>query len=544
MILLIPLALVLMIAMLYSFFREWKGVIMPFVIVVMSIVLSFGLMALLGWKISLITILMPIMLIAIANDYGIHLISHYQELVKKPGPKTMTGISKQIYTDLKRPILITGLTTIGGILGLLTHSMIPAAQLGVLTAAGIGFALLLSLWFLPAMLSYAKLPDQAAISKQEKAVRTGRWLNRFGRWVSHHPWWIVGLSILMAILGTLGIFLVRVDTNIEGYFRERSEVGHATALINEHFGGSQFISILFEGDVLLPEIMQRMEHYEEEIRKIPVAGSVSSPVTLLKELSKGFYTPGEAGYNQLPATAEEAYQFLEVFAMGGNEQAIEQFIDYNYEYSRIIISLKDGSNRAGKTLMNALDALTRDDPNVKFIAGDSLTNMELADMVVQGQISSLIFAIVVIFLLLSFIFRSPKAGILSTIPLTVAIVLLFGLMGVLGISLDIATALLSSIMIGVGIDYTIHFLWRFKVERARGLDHMEAVQVTLFTAGRGIFYNAFSVIVGFMALGISNFAPMRFFSALVVISITTCLFSGLLLVPAIVILTKPRFLDP
>jgi predicted RND superfamily exporter protein len=126
----------------------------------------------------------------------------------------------------------------------------------------------------------------------------------------------------------------------------------------------------------------------------------------------------------------------------------------------------------------------------------------------------------------------------------VAIVVLFGLMGVLGISLDIATALLSSIMIGVGIDYTIHFLWRFKVERARGLDHKEAARETLSTTGRGIFFNAFSVIIGFLALAISNFEPMRMFSALVVISITTCLISALLLVPAIVILTKPRFLEP
>jgi len=98
-------------------------------------------------------------------------------------------------------------------------------------------------------------------------------------------------------------------------------------------------------------------------------------------------------------------------------------------------------------------------------------------------------------------------------------------------------------MIGVGVDYTIHFLWRFKVERARGADHREAAHITLVTAGRGIIFNAVSVIVGFLALSLSNFAPMRFFSALVVISISSCLISALLLVPAIVILTKPKFLE-
>ncbi len=540
---LVPLALLLMVGMLYFFFREWKGVYMPFIVVAMSIVISFGVMALLGWQISLISILMPIMLIAIANDYGIHLIARYQELARRAEPMSMIAMCKQIYVDLKRPIVITGLTTIGGVLGLLTHSMIPAAQLGVLTSVGIGVALILSIWFLPAMLSYAKLPKASVIARQKKTSWTDRWLNRFSRWISYHPRLIVAITVVIAVVGTLGVFLIRVDTNIEGYFLGKSEVRRSTDIINNQFGGAQFISILFEGDVFLPEILRRMEGYEEEIRNEPAVGMVNSPVTLIKELSKGFYHAHEEGYNQIPETADEAYQFIEVFAMGGNEEAVEQFMDYDYEHARILISLKDGSNSAGKELLNKLKEMTRDDPNVLFITGSGLTKIELADMVVRGQVNSLVFAMVVIFILISVIFRSPKAGILSSLPLSIAIIVLFGLMGILGISLDIATALLSSIMIGVGIDYTIHFLWRFKIERAKGLDHKEAATETLCTAGRGIFFNAVSVIIGFLALSFSNFAPMRYFSALIVLSITICLISALVLVPAIVVLTKPRFLD-
>ena len=541
--LLVPLAMLLMVFLLYFSFREWKGVFMPFIIVTMSIILSFGVMALLGWEISLISILLPIMLIAIANNYGIHMIARYQELSRNNESLSMKEISMQIYHDLKRPIVITGLTTIGGVLGLLSHSMIPAAQLGVLTAIGIGFALVLSIWFLPAMLSFFRLPKTAATTGQNKMALADRWLNWFSRWVTHHPVRIVILSATVGVIGLIGVFFVEVDTNIEGYFLGRSEVRRSTELINDKFGGSQFISVLFAGDVLLPEVLNRIEEYEKEIVKDPAVGHVSSPVTLIKELSKGFYNPGEEGYNKIPATADEAYQFIEVYSMGGNQDAVEQFIDYNYEYARILISQKDGSNKTGKHLQKKLENLTRDDPNVQFIAGPSLTTIELADMVVEGQFKSLVFAMVVVFILLSIVFRSSRAGVLSCLPLSIAILVLFGMMGLFGISLDIATALLSSIMIGVGVDYTIHFLWRFKVERARGLDHKEAAHITLCTTGRGIFFNAFSVIVGFLALSLSNFAPMRFFSALVVISISTCLISALLLVPSIVILTKPKYLD-
>ena len=543
MIILLPVALLLMVIMLYSSFREWKGVLMPFLIVIMSMILSFGVMALLGWQISLITILLPIMLIAIANDYGIHMIARYQELAQGDATLSMKQISKQIYVDLKRPIVITGLTTIGGILGLLTHTMIPAAQLGILAAIGIGFALILSIWFLPALLSYFKPKMTLLKPRKQKLVSADRWLKRFSRLVTAHPRQVVLVAAILGLMGVAGIFFIRVDTNLEGYFLGRSETSRAIKLVNEKLGGSQYISVLFTGDVLSPDLLHRMEAYEKELLEDPAVGSVSSPVTLIKELSKGFYYPGEEGYQKIPATSNEAYQFIEVFTMGGNEEAVEQFIDYNYENSRLLITLNDGSNREGKRLWKKIQEMTKDDPDIKFIAGSSLTQIELADMVVNGQVKSLVLAMVVVFILLSLIFRSGRAGLLSALPLSVAILILFGLMGFFGIALDIATALMSSIMIGVGIDYTIHFLWRFKEERSRGIDHMEAAFISLTTTGRGIVFNAISVIIGFLALTLSNFAPLRFFGALVVISISACLICALILIPSIVILVKPKFLE-
>jgi len=542
-IVLLPIALLLMIGMLFFSFREWRGVFMPFVIVVMSIILAFGVMAAFGWEISLFSILMPIMIIAIANDYGIHLIARYQELSRNSEQLPMKEICKQIYGDLYKPILITGLTTIGGVLGLLTHTMIPAAQLGVLTAIGIGFALLLSIWFLPALLSYFKLKKRANKVKTSKRAPLDIWLNRIGAWVTHYPKRIVMGAIFISGIGILGVFFLQVDTNVESYFSKKSEVGRSTALINSKFGGSQFISVLFSGEVLSPEVLRSMEYYEQEISKNPTVGLVSSPVTLIKELSKGFYTADEAGYNQIPETADEVYQLMEVFALGENEDAISQFLDYDYENARLLISMKEGSNIAKKELLKELDVLTKDDPNVQFVAGAGLTEIELADIVVKGQLKSLVFAMAVIFLLLSLVFRSPKAGLLSSLPLSIAIVLLFGLMGLFGIAIDIATALLSSIMIGVGVDYTIHLLWRFKEERRLGQSHAEAMKTTIQTSGRGIVINAISVIVGFLPLTLSGFTPLKFFGALIVISIATCLVCSLLLVPAIVILFKPKFLE-
>ncbi len=541
---LLPIALLLMIIILLVSFKEWKGVLLPFAVVVMSMIFSFGVMAVLGWQISLISVLLPIMLIAIANNYGIHMIARYQELASGEETLSMVQICKQIYTDLKRPIIVTALTTIGGILGLLTHTMVPAAQIGVLAAIGIGFALVASIWFLPALLSYFKPLDKARIAKKKKLPLAEKGLKRIGKLVTTYPKKVVVASIVLSIIGATGLYFIKVDTNIEGYFLGRSKVAKGIELINTKLGGSQYLSVLFSGEVLSPELLGRMDAYEKELRKDPAVGNVSSPNTLLRELSKGFYAEDEEGYNEIPTTVNEVYQSIEVFSMGGNEAAVEQFVDFYYENSRILVRLKDGSNEEGKRLVKKIQDMTRDDPDVRFIAGPSMIKIELADMVVRGQIKSLALAMIIVFILLTIIFKSSGAGFLSVLPLTVAILVLFGLMGFLGITLDIATALISSIMIGVGIDYTIHFLWRFKDERIKGFDHREAAFNTLVTTGKGIIINALSVIVGFSALTLSNFEPLRFFGGLVVISITTCLICALVLIPSIVILVKPRFLEP
>ena len=141
------------------------------------------------------------------------------------------------------------------------------------------------------------------------------------------------------------------------------------------------------------------------------------------------------------------------------------------------------------------------------------------------------------------IFRSAAAGLIASIPLAASVIVLFGLMGILNIPLDVATALLSSVMIGVGVDYTIHFIWRFREEIQSGKSSNDAVLITMTTTGKGITYNALSVIIGFSILLISAFAPIKFFGFLIVVSIFVCLIGAMLLVPALILVWKPKFLE-
>ena len=179
-----------------------------------------------------------------------------------------------------------------------------------------------------------------------------------------------------------------------------------------------------------------------------------------------------------------------------------------------------------------------------LIGGFGVVLSDFAHAVVNGQVLSLSLATILVAILLMLLFRSFTAGFISVIPLVFSIIVLFGLMGYFNIELNIATAMLSSIMIGVGVDYTIHFLWRYREERREGLDPVQAVKKTLTTTGRGIIFNALSVVVGFAALFFSSFLPVQFFGFLIVVSISACLIGALVLIPALCLVLKPKFLEP
>jgi len=536
--------LIIMLIMLYLFFREIRGVILPFMVVVMAIIFSMGLIPLLGWKLSIITLLLPIMMIAIANDYGIHLMARYQELNWSDSSLSNGSLAKNVFTSLKTPILLTGLTTVAGILCLLSHKMFPAKQLGVVAAIGITFALLLSLLLIPSVLSFINKSRVRRFYKNGNRPFLDKILEKTGLLVISHPGKIVVAACLIALVAGGGAFMVHVDTDVINFFPEKHPVRKSSDIINKTFGGSQNIAVHIEGDLLDPELMQRIDTYTQMIDGLQEVGFVVSVSNVVREISKAMNDPADDLYDTIPFTREAIAQYLELYSMSANPEDLEKLIDFNYENAQILIRINNGSNNTIKSVLQDVHRITKDDPNIMRIGGYGLVVAEMAELVVRGQILSLIFAIIIIILIISILFRSYSAGIITAMPLAFALVILFGLMGYFRISLDMATAILSSIMIGVGVDYTIHFLWRYREERKiQNRTAKEAVIHTLTTTGRGITFNALSVIIGFSVLLFSSFAPIRFFGYLVIISIAACMVGALVIIPSLVLLLRPRFAE-
>ena len=261
-------------------------------------------------------------------------------------------------------------------------------------------------------------------------------------------------------------------------------------------------------------------------------------------MSRAICHRSETGYDQIPQSRDAVAQYLELYSMSSDPEDFEKMVDFSYKTAQITAQIKSESTGVIKKVVKRIEKKIDHDPIFTMVGGFAPVYSQLVDEVIKGQIISLFLSIVVVAGLVMILFRSLGAGIISIIPLGISLVLLFGLMGYVGIELNFATALLSSIMVGVGIDYTIHFLWRYREERSRGLNTVTAIQLTYRTVGRGIVFNALSVIVGFVILMFSSFPPIRFFGFLIVLSISTCLVGALVLLPSICIVFKPKFLEP
>ena len=537
-----PLGLLIMFFILLVSFKQIRGVILPFTVVVMSIVVSMGLVPLMGWKMTVVTIILPVILIAVANGYGIHIISRFQlENMVADGKKSAVELAKTVFSELTIPVLLTGVTTIAGMLCLITHTVVPAAQLGILSSIGISFALFASIFFIPATLSMMKV--SAPVINRENRPKMEKMLKKLAEFIAKYPRQLLVLSVVLTIAMAIGIPRIIVDSNLASYYPKGHPVQLASQLINDNFGGSQVISVNAEGDIKDPVNLKKIDELEKKIAQNPSVGNTLSIAKLIKLVTKGAYQPDEKGFGAIPESRATVDFFLSKYNEMGDPDEVSKLVNSDFTQAQIIVQLNSESSETIKRVVLETQELIKDEPLFTEITGSGVMFKELIDSVIDGQVISLILSFFSVSILVMLLFKSVVAGLVAGIPLGVSLVLMFGVMGFTGVTLDIATALISSIVIGVGVDYTIHFLWRYKIEFAKHGDPREAVAHTLSTTGRGIIFNALSVMIGFVVLLFSSFLPIRYFGTLIVLSIGVCLIGSIVLLPSICIVLRPKFLE-
>lgn len=533
---LFPIVLLLVAVILFLYFRNLRGVILPFVTVLISVVWTLGLMGILGKQLSPLNAVMPVLLVSLGSAYGIYIIARYNDELLEGADREKAV--RQTLQSVGISVLLAGTTTIAGFASNVSSSITLMKDFGLFTAYGVFVALLISLTFIPALLLLLPVPKKVVAKKGEGQDRMlARVLGRVAHLVVTKKRLVLVTMALVLAVALLGIPQLSTDSNFFNFFADDTAPKIAYEMVKDKFSGSESVEIVISGDLLDPEVLHAMENLQTDLEQTGLVGRPQSIVNILQRVNMGL-NDGDPAFEVLPATRELAAQYLLLMEMSGGEM-LEQFLTLDYGQARIQALVRDSSNEATTRLFSEIDTLFAKyfahlDVEVAQTGIVALLDA-LASMIIEGQISSLFMALLTVFVIVLLLLRSWEGSLFSTMIVASTILINFGVMGWLGIPLDIVTVLISSIGVGVGVDYSIHIYTRYQEERQEH-DPAQSVTNAIIHTGKAIVTNAGSVIAGFLILLLSSFPPFRYFGSLVTMTMFVASASAMLVLPALILL--------
>lgn len=540
---LLPIAILVIIVVLYFSFHSLRGVLLPLTVVLLSAAWAMGAMALAHVPMTIMSFIMPIILLAIGIAYCIHVLNKYYEELSLGKSKRETVIETTMM--MVSPVSMAGLTTIAGFLSLLNSFLIPQQQFGLFTALGVLIAMVLSLTLIPALLSVMPLPKRKMKGKEGWL---GKGLGAFEHVVARYPKAIVALSVVIIIAFGFGTTRVKVETQETEFLGEDHPVVQAMDVMDDYFSGSGQVMVEFDtgtrNGLKDPKLLQRIVKFEEWLKteagvKINKTMSLADMVC---EMNQKFHAD-DPSYYRVPDDPKLTAQLLLLFTFQGGDLGSMALGDFSAGEVMGMYSSAVGSNEMVQLSKDVQAYLDENFPDVQVeMVGATRLAGSMMSKMVKSQISSLLTAMVAAGLIVALLMRSPVAGLISIIPLVLTILITFGVMGFTGTPLDMSTLMISSIAIGIGIDYAIHFIERFRKEYRKDRDERRALEATVHSTGRGIAFNAIALALGFGVLLFSSFKGTSNFGLMIAATMVISALAAFTTIPAILVLWKPKFL--
>ena len=551
----IPLVFLVVIMIFFLNFRTFRGVFLPFVTLLLADIWILGLMGHLGFKLTIIGIALPPLMIAVGSSYAIHVLNQYYidlseitRLGKREGLKvSMSHISTTV--------ALAGMTTFVGFIMLITNQVSSIREWGVFSAIGVLFAVIIAISLIPAALVLLPHKDKTVEKKTAKANRKGLVdyiIAVFTSMTIGHPKKVIASTLVIMILAIAGLYQIVVETSVHAYFKEGDQILTSSRIIGEKFGGAFGLNIIFdsgkEDGVKDPKFLNAVEGFRSWLvadENIDLnVGRTDAFGDFVKTFNLAMNN-NDKDYYKIPPETINVESYIDLFSGDdedddGRIDAFESYVDGDYRKANVFARVweKQGELLSSADMDNLIvrvDQHLRDNFPSEYtyqISGVPKVIVRLSRYVVNGQIMSLTFSLIVVFLIVLFLFRNWSAGFVSLIPIGVAVLFNFGVMGWLGIKLDIATAIIASITIGIGIDDTIHFLNTFRYFKSKGFSIDDTIEKTIAISGKAIIYTSLALIFGFLVLIISNFKPILLFGELVAITMIATTIGALVVLPA------------
>ena len=290
--------------------------------------------------------------------------------------------------------------------------------------------------------------------------------------------------------------------------------------------------------------MKIVDDFENYVKGLPYVGGAMSLTDMVKRLNQGLFADNP-DYYKIPDSRQLVSQEIFLYSMSGDPSDFDALVNPDYNVLNMTIFIKTANTGELKKIVSAINNYKK-----QKLAGTGITAtvtglsrlfILMDQLVVKGQIASVISAFILVLIITSIVLKAFKAGVLSIIPLFVVVILNFGIMGFAGISLTHATAIVASIAIGIGIDYAVHYINRYKILYKDLKDPSKTIVNSTATVGKAIIYNALSVTLGFLVLTLSVFSGIKRLGLLVAITMILSAFGALVILPSVMNLIKPHF---
>jgi len=523
-----PLVLLVIAIVLLLVLRQVRRTIITMSVVVFSTIWAFGLMSALGVPMYSVSIMIPVMLIAIGVAYAIHLYNQIDHFARETPGAGRRDIAENAITVISSPALFAALTTVAGFVSLVTSRVYPVKYFGLFTAFGVFASFVLTMLLVPAgIMAFGNGDVKKAAGAHAGRIPEHGLGARFADPLKARPGRVYVIVAVLVAASVFGISRVWINTSFLANFDSNSAIVKTDAFVNEHFGGTSSLNVILEAadpDTFKnPEVLRLMDAMQAGALELENVGDTISLTTYLRRLHYSM-NAADPAFDVIPDSSDLVAQYLLLYEMSGDPDNLWKVVDADFRSANVTIQMKSDDTRTIGRVIEYVDAQAADFDRFGITiryAGSGYKSLIFSDLILQGQMSSLGLSVIIVFILVAFMFRSVLLGLVSTIPVLISIAVNFGVMGLLNVPLTTSTALISSIAVGIGVDYAIHLITHYR-EALKALgDEERAARFAMSHTGRAVLLNAAIVISGFMVMVFSVFPPNRQVGLLVSLNMLT-----------------------
>ncbi|MGG8496666.1 efflux RND transporter permease subunit [Tenacibaculum sp. TC6] len=524
----------------FFFFRSFRATFITLLVVGIGVVWAFGFIGWFRYEITVLTALIPPLIIVIGVPNAVFLINKYQQEVKKHGNQAKS--LQRVISKIGNATLMTNITTASGFATFVFVKSQLLREFGILASVNIISIFILALLIIPIIYSFMPLPEKKHLSHLEK-----RWMEDVVNWmertVKTHRITIYITSVIIIILSMIGLYQIRVSGSLIEDMPKGKQFYKDIKFFEKEFGGIMPLEILIdtkkEKGVMKLSTLKKIEKLNETIETFP---ELSKPISItnLVKYSKQAYYNGNPKYYQLPTSQEKSYILSYTKNSSSNSGMLKNFVDSTGRYARITTFMKDIGTDKMDIIQERLQAVIKKHfPNDQFnvsLTGKALVFLKGTNYLIKNLVISLSLAIVLISIFMAWMFRSPQMIMISLIPNMLPLLITAGLMGYFDIPIKPSTILVFSIAFGISVDDTIHFLAKYRQELlANNWKIKPAVYAALRETGVSMFYTSIVLFFGFLVFTISSFGGTIALGGLVSVTLLLAMVSNLLLLPSLLL---------